>query len=255
MKLPFISAKCITYGRVSLLEEAIESFLKQDYPNSRCELIIVNDYPIQKLILPNKVKNIHIYNLDDTFHTIGHKENFATSMCKGDIICQWDDDDIALPNHLRNVARYFTPETNILHWGNGAYWNEPNITKLVSLGNSGIVFRKSAWEQIGGHPLENAGYDMTFVTRLHLLGGKLFANPRDEDVSWFYRWNLTSHNCYHQSGQGTDTSDRPNIIQRHREHVELLRHKGYIPSGEVILKPHWNHDYVKQLKDYNNGTS
>jgi hypothetical protein len=30
------------------------------------------------------------------------------------------------------------------------------------VGNSGIVFRKSAWEAIGGHPLENAGYDMTF---------------------------------------------------------------------------------------------
>ena len=54
MNLPFISAKCVTYGRVSLLEEAIESFLKQDYPNSRCELVIVNDCPIQRLILPNK---------------------------------------------------------------------------------------------------------------------------------------------------------------------------------------------------------
>jgi len=47
--LPFISCKCITYGRVSTLEEAIHSFLIQDYPKDRCELIIVNDYPKQKL--------------------------------------------------------------------------------------------------------------------------------------------------------------------------------------------------------------
>ena len=29
MEYPFISCKCITYGRVNLLEESIESFIKQ----------------------------------------------------------------------------------------------------------------------------------------------------------------------------------------------------------------------------------
>jgi hypothetical protein len=50
-----------------------------------------------------------------TFTTIGDKEQYATYMWRN-IICQWDDDDIALPNHLSNVNKYFTNETNILHW-------------------------------------------------------------------------------------------------------------------------------------------
>jgi hypothetical protein len=37
------------------------------------------------------------------------------------------------------------------------------ILLLYFVGNSGIVFRKSAWKAMGGHPLENAGYDMTLL--------------------------------------------------------------------------------------------
>ena len=103
LEFPFISCKCVTYGRVDLLEESIESFIKQEYPTERCELIIVNDYPKQNLIY-NEASNITIVNLDETFELIGDKEQYATELCQGNIICQWDDDDIALPNHLQNVA-------------------------------------------------------------------------------------------------------------------------------------------------------
>ena len=77
MKYPFISAKCITYGRVDTLEELIYSFLNQDY-EGWSELIIVNDYPLQTLIFDHpKVK---IFNLKETFSTIGAKENFAIEL-------------------------------------------------------------------------------------------------------------------------------------------------------------------------------
>jgi len=113
MNYPFISAKCITYGRVDLLEESIYSFINQDYPGKK-EMIIVNDYPLQKLIFDHP--EIKIYNLDYTFQTIGEKENFAVSQCSSNIIAVWDDDDVALPNHLTNIAKYFKEDTDLLHW-------------------------------------------------------------------------------------------------------------------------------------------
>ncbi len=67
--LPFISCKCITYGRVETLEESLHSFLKQDYPTDKCEMIIVNDYPLQKLVFEHP--QVRVYNLDQTFTTIG----------------------------------------------------------------------------------------------------------------------------------------------------------------------------------------
>ena len=244
MTLPLISAKCITYGRIHLLEESIYSFINQDY-NGPKELIIVNDYPLQKLIFDHP--DVRIYNLDTTFDTIGAKENYATELCQGDIICQWDDDDVALPNHLTNVAKYFTNNVNILHWKTGVFFNGEDITEIGWIGNSGIVFRKSAWKAIGGHPLENAGYDMTFIERINAYGGRLFAKPPKEEASWFYMWGGRG---YHMSGEGTDHPGKLNAIQRHSAHIEKERRMGKIPIGDVQLVPNWKIDYTQMLKEY-----
>lgn len=243
MNHPLISAKCITYGRVDMLEESLHSFLQQTHPNK--ELVIVNDYPLQTLKFEHP--EVRIYNLNQTFSTIGAKENFATEMCNGDIICQWDDDDVALPNHLSNVAKHMTPDVNIIHWKTGVFYNEPNITEIGWIGNSGIVFRKSAWEAIGRHPLENAGYDMTFIEKLHKWGGRKLVEMDEEDASWFYMWGGRG---YHMSGEGHDIPGKPNVVQRHSLHVENLRIRGKIPTGDVQLKPHWKKDYKKMLEDY-----
>lgn len=245
MEFPFISCKCITYGRVNFLEESLYSFLNQDYPGKK-ELIIVNDYPLQTLVFEHP--DVKIYNLDYTFNTIGEKENFTVSKCSGELISVWDDDDISLFNHLTNISKYFKPDTGILHWKRGVFYNEPNITDITSLGNSGIVFRKSVWEKIGGHPLENAGYDMTFVQNIHRSGfNVVHADPPDHEVSWFYMWGGRG---YHMSGQGTDTPNRKNVIVRHSEHVEQLKKAGKIPNGKVELKPRWTTDYRKLLLDF-----
>jgi glycosyltransferase involved in cell wall biosynthesis len=243
--LPFISCKCITYGRVSMLEESVESFLKQDYPADKCELIIVNDYPLQTLVFNHP--QVKIVNLVKTFETIGEKENYATELCQGEIICQWDDDDVALPNHLQNVAKYMTDNVNILHWEIGVLCHSTGIENIGWIGNSGIVFRKTAWKAIGGHPLENAGYDMTFIETLHKHGGRIFAKPSKEEASWFYMWGGRG---YHMSGEGTDHPGKPNAIQRHSNHIESQRLMGKIPIGEVIINPIWKVDYVQMLKDY-----
>jgi glycosyltransferase involved in cell wall biosynthesis len=240
-----ISCKCITYGRVEMLEETLYSFLQQDYPADECEMVIVNDYPLQNLIFDHP--QVKIINLKSTFSTIGEKENFATKECKGEIICQWDDDDVALPNHLKNVDRLFTDGVNILHWKTGIFYNEPKITDITWIGNSGIVFRKSAWEAIGGHPLENAGYDMTFIERLHRHGGLLIAEMPKEEASWFYMW---AGRGYHMSGQGHDVKGKPNVIQRHSLHIENLRMRGLIPTGDVHLQPKWRKDYKKMFDDF-----
>jgi len=243
--LPFISCKCITYGRLHFLEEAVESFLKQDYAGQK-ELIIVNDYPLQKLSYEHP--EIKILNLEETFLTIGEKENFALQQCSGELIAVWDDDDVAMPNHLSNIAKYFTEDGEILFWGNGVLFHGNDIHELTGLGNSGIVYTKKIWEELGGHPLENAGYDTTFVNQIiYRAGAKpmIVACPPDEEISWFYMWGGRG---YHMSGQGTDHEGRPNAIQRHSAHVESERALGNIPTGDIIIKPNWRLPYSDLLK-------
>jgi glycosyltransferase involved in cell wall biosynthesis len=239
-----ISCKCITYGRVEYIEESIESFLRQEYDGDS-ELVIVNDYPLQKLHYEHP--KIRIYNLDKTFNTIGEKENFAVSLCKYDTIAVWDDDDMALPNHLQNINKYF-PGHDLLHWNKGILLVFNKIESLGCLGNSGIVYSKQIWEKVGKHELENAGYDMTFVIKIQNSGGRVArVLPPDNEVSWIYTWGGGS---YHMSGQGTDTPDRENVIQRHTKYIEDLRRQGKIPTGDIYLNPHWKADYSDMLKKY-----
>lgn len=241
-----ISCKCTTYGRVALLEEALHSFLQQKYDGDK-ELIIVNDYPLQKLIFSHP--EVKIFNLEKTFKTIGEKENFTLEQCKGEIIAVWDDDDIALPNHLSNINKYFVEGTNMLHWGKGVYYNAPNITTITTIGNSGMVYSREIWERLK-HPLENAGGDMTFVNCVHKIDKTkiVIATPPNEEVSWFYRWG--GIDVYHQSGQGYDVAGKPDIIQRHSVHINIKRRRGEIPIGDIYLAPVWKYDYSKMLKDF-----
>jgi len=246
-RFPFISCKCITYGRVDTLEEALYSFLIQDYPKDRCELVIVNDYPKQKLIYDHP--QVTIYNLDETFPLIGEKENYAIERCKGDLIAVWDDDDVALTNHLTNIAQNWNHDTNIIHWETGVFYNEPNITAITGVGNSGIVYSKSVWERIGKSPLVNAGGDAILTNKIHGFGRQYVNNVKlpEKEASWFYMWGGRG---YHQSGQGADDDTKPNIIERHSAHIENERIKGNIPTGDIYLRPKWNKDYAKMLSDF-----
>lgn len=243
---PMISCKMITYGRVDTLVEALHSFLIQDYPEDKCELIIVNDCPFQTLVFDHP--QVKIFNLKETFPTIGEKENYAIERCKGELIAVWDDDDIALSNHLSNIAHYYEDDVNIIHWANGVYYNTPNITALTTLGNSGVVYTKDAWLKIGGSPIMNAGGDMVLVKAIQALPGKtILASPEDKYVSWFYMWGGRG---YHQSGMGTDTPDRDNIITRHSKFIENERRNKRIPEGNINLIPKWKYDYQEMLNNF-----
>lgn len=245
-----ISCKMITYGRVELLQEALHSFLIQEF-DEPSELIIVNDYPLQKLKFDHP--RVKIYNMDKIFQTIGEKENYAIERCSGEIIAVWDDDDIAMPWHLSNIRKYWKENTNVLQWGNGAYYNHPNITKLCYIGNSGLVYSKKAWEQIGKSPIMNAGGDTVLYTKLRELGeeGYVCAFPPDEEVSWWYRWALPVP-TYHQSGAGFDVDGKPNIVMRNAAFIEQQRRHKKIPVGDIELKPHWKQDYTQILRKYVN---
>ena len=66
-----ISCLCCTYGRPPdrqyLLEEALQSFIQQSYPDK--ELIIVNDCPEQELVFQHP--DVVVVNLPRRCRTLG----------------------------------------------------------------------------------------------------------------------------------------------------------------------------------------
>src|SRR5690606_25544357 len=101
-KRPPISCICPTYGRVDLLEEALYSFLRQDYLGTK-ELIILNDYEQQALTFDHP--EVKIINFPRRLHTLGEKYKAAVGLCTHDLIFVWHDDDIYLPRHLSHAVR------------------------------------------------------------------------------------------------------------------------------------------------------
>src|SRR5262245_29761012 len=100
---PAVSCICLTYARPALLEEAIYSFLQQDYRGTK-ELIVLNDYAEQVLELDHP--EVVVVNVPKRLRTVGEKMNLAVALAAHDILFVWDDDDIYLPHRLRfSVAK------------------------------------------------------------------------------------------------------------------------------------------------------
>ena len=101
---PLISCICITCDRTELLQNAINYFQNQNYPNK--ELVI--SYPKKDKTTPaliNQILNqnsINILKLErDDQETLGNSRNLAIAKCNGDYICTWDDDDWYHSNRLK----------------------------------------------------------------------------------------------------------------------------------------------------------
>ena len=120
---PPVSCICLTYARPALLDEAICSFLQQDYAGPK-ELIVLNDYDGQYLELEHP--EVRIVNLSKRLRTVGEKMNMAVALAAYDLLFVWDDDDIYLPHrlsfsveHLRLEKSFFKPDKGWV-WDSGS---------------------------------------------------------------------------------------------------------------------------------------
>jgi len=89
-----------TYGRFPehgwMVEEAVESFLRQTWENKH--LIILNDCPGQTLKLSHP--QIDVVNFRERYRNLADMWIDLITMASGDLVCQWDDDDVHLPHRI-----------------------------------------------------------------------------------------------------------------------------------------------------------
>lgn len=149
--LPLVSCCLATYGRPPdrkfLIEEAIESYLRQSYPNK--ELVILNDCPGQQLEL--QIPGVRVFNVDARYPTLGDKRNAVVELCKGELLAVWDDDDISLPWRLSYSVEhmgeyeYYCPAFS---W----YQDREFLYTDVHIIASGAlsIYRRDAFDAVGG---------------------------------------------------------------------------------------------------------
>ena len=168
-QFPLVSCIMPTYNRRAFVPQAIQYFLRQDYPH--CELIIVDDGSdaIEDLVPADKgIRYIRLRGKT----TIGAKRNLACEQARGTIIAHWDDDDWHAPHRLRyQVATLLRDGTavcgisSLLFYdkGCGCAWQYvyPKCQRRW-LSGSTLCYKRTFWE---GNRFENVdvGEDARFV--------------------------------------------------------------------------------------------
>ena len=103
-KLPLISCLTVTAGRLRLLKEAIRCYLDQTYPHREMVIVTADREPYRRAVSAHLAEldrsDIRLVGVDDPSSTLGRLRNISVADACGDIVCQWDDDDLYHPDRL-----------------------------------------------------------------------------------------------------------------------------------------------------------
>lgn len=233
-----ISVLTITYQRKALLEEAIESFLRQDF-SGESEMLIINDYADVDYEFDHP--RIRIINRKERFPSIGQKLKYGFSECHYDHIYRLDDDDLLAPWALRHSWDDITAHPDYeIYRSNGHYFFEHNVMKGISGNvNNGNIYTKKYLSRIE-IPDSSIGedYAMTFD-----FNAKIYTSTR-EQKTMIYRWGM---NTYHVSGMGNKSND---IINQQTDCIVSHESAGKNTDSEkglVVLNPHFQKEYFELI--------
>jgi hypothetical protein len=196
--LPKASCLCPTYGRPHLLGEAIECFLRQDYPGEK-ELIILNDHPEMPLIVPD-LPDVRIINSEKRYPSLGEKRNALAELATGDIVFPWDDDDISLPWRLSvsmeemTNHHYFKPQDYWWWAGTAAEYHRDVAAHGMA------AYSLESFAKIGRYSAINSGEDQEIERRFGKAGFHSFAELGPDRTFYIYRLNYV--HTYHISAHG-----------------------------------------------------
>lgn len=235
-----ISVLTLTYQRHFLLEEAMESFLRQDF-TGETEMVIINDSDKVDYICNHP--KIRIINYKTRFPSIGQKLRFGFFQCQFDHIYRLDDDDLMAPWALRHTWDDIAANPDYeIYRSNGHYFFESNKYKGISCSvNNGNVYSKKYLSRIE-IPESSFGEDsaMTFGYNAHI-----YLSPR-EQKTMIYRWGMST---YHISGMGEISNDAMIEWTEHIIRDAAKERNTGIEEGTLVLRPHFDEEYYDQIQD------
>jgi glycosyltransferase involved in cell wall biosynthesis len=187
--LPLVSCIMPTYNRRQFVTQALQLFLRQDYPNR--ELIIVDDGPDAIGDLTVNLPNVSYLRLPCR-NSIGAKRNLACRHAQGDFIAHWDDDDWYSTDRLRyQVAPILSGRADMTGLENalvlvlpeGEFWKtDARLHQKMFVGNvhgGTLVYRKELLTQGLSYPEINLAEDAYLLHYAVQRGKRLarLANP------------------------------------------------------------------------------
>lgn len=225
-----------TYNRCTqpdrFVDEAVESFLRQDYPNK--ELIVFNDCPGQTLKFDHP--QVKVVNAPTRCWCLAEKRNRCTRLGTGELVMQWDDDDIYLPWAITSLAKTLGESPFVAV--KGYYYSEKNKIKEKPnrIAGNCVMYTRAFFEELGGYRIPLCvGVDGDLLRRV----GDKMRWVSDVEPFLIYRWGNGLH---HVSGQSAKSDfDRSQWLAAGKVPVQ---------KGEFAIRPTWMRDYVADARAF-----
>ncbi len=103
--VPMISCLMVTLDRLALAKCAILSYAEQSYPNRELVIVADGDEPYRRALARYVealgLAGVHIVYPGTGGLTLGCLRNISIDAARGELICQWDDDDCSHPDRLK----------------------------------------------------------------------------------------------------------------------------------------------------------
>lgn len=253
-KLPGISCWCNTFAREELLEEAIYSFLVQDYPGEK-ELVILNDYEEQELVYDHP--EVKVFNLKERIPTLARKGYETIERCKYEYLAPWASDDVSFPSRLsRSIERmhiggplFHLPSDpkNYQFYAPGGWFiseimkDNYKCTYVESFDMGACLFSHKAYVEGKPYDLDSLMcIDAQIQEKLRILGYWSFDRNLPADQAFYiYRRFLADEKWYPHVLAARTMGDKGTDLSKAQEHLAK-----YAKKGKIELKPHWKMDYM-----------
>jgi glycosyltransferase involved in cell wall biosynthesis len=215
---PPVTCICPAQGRVELLEEAIHSFLRQDYPGAK-ELIVLNDIEGQTLVYEHP--EVQVVNVPRRFHSAAEKHKAAVGLASHDLIFPWPEDDVCLPHRLSFSMVHLAPEAVFFKADKAWLWNGDELGgPEPEEPHGGGCFRRETFVKLHGYPHTETDYAGGFEALCAAEG----------------------------SGAVQLQAVEPAEVYSIRRGEALNGHE--IPRGRIQLRPRWERDYGALVREH-----
>jgi glycosyltransferase involved in cell wall biosynthesis len=256
--VPMISCLTVTLNRLVLLKEAIHCYCEQTYPNR--ELIIVTDgTPRYRDAIDSYLQwlgrsDIRLVYITETGQTLGTLRNTSLDAARGDIVCQWDDDDLNHPQRLERQFEHmnaatadaccFTDQLQFFFQGRSLYWSDwrtgdlPEIEQLIPGTLMAHRDTRSRYPDTDG--LAAAGEDSVLLEQIAATGTVTpFQDAGFLNVYSYHGRNVFSE-VHHrriaiQSGRSFDSLRRQESILRDALRYYRLPEPYRVTTGEGLV--------------------
>lgn len=222
-----ISILTLTYHRKNLLEEAIQSFILQNYNACDYEMVIVNDSDSVNYFYDHP--QIKIINYKERFPSIAAKIYYGYNQCKYDCIYRLDDDDLLAPKAIETLHFDLVnnPGYDIYRSKNHYFFCNNKFVQLSDNINNGNAYSRNYLNRITfPDKTSNEDVDITFHHNARIY-------HHSKNITMIYRWGT---GAYHISGIGTG-----------REVLDKVDSMVNKDEGDIFLEPKFNNDYYSQL--------